>query len=251
VLEFSGKFRPHNTQEPGQEPAIPAEIPETCLVVIVVNFSFVLTHQSSFTLLSPTMTSWNRERNASPEGVATMIMLCPAQERTARELHELPVEEREKVWADMSGNSNTTTYSINPEEESFLQEKLDQLEIEVSTISEKEVFDQTRRTFPDYVNSRSFRLLFLRSTSFDATLAATKMTRHFEEKLILFGEETLGRDILQSDLSSDDLDSLHCGGMQILQGAERAGRTIMYSRYTSLRFKTPENMVRAVICLTT
>lgn len=177
-------------------------------------------------------------------------MFCPAQERTARELHELPVEEREKVWADMSGNSNITTYSINPEEESFLQEKLDQLEMEVSKITEKEVFDQTRRTSPDYVNSRSLRLLFLRATSFDAMLAATKMTRHFEEKLILFGAETLGRDILQSDLSSDDLDSLYCGGVQILQGAERAGRTIFYSRYTSLRYKTPETMVRAVICLT-
>jgi len=179
-----------------------------------------------------------------------MIMFCPEQERTARELHELPVEEREKVWADMSGNSKITTYSINPEEESFLEEKLDRLEIELSKISQREVFDRAQRTSPDYVNSRSLRLLFLRSTSFDATLAATKMTQHFEEKIVLFGEETLGRDILQSDLSSDDLDSLYCGGVQILQGAERAGRTIMYSRYTSLRYKTPENMVGAVICLT-
>jgi hypothetical protein len=46
--------------------------------------------------------------------IANRILFCPAEERTARELQQLPQKEREQVWADMTANPETTFYRNEP-----------------------------------------------------------------------------------------------------------------------------------------
>lgn len=99
---------------------------------------------------------------------------------------------------------------------------------------------------PRYVRSPSFRLMFLRSTEGDAKKAAKRLTRHFKTKLRLFGEDKLVRDIVLDDLSEDDMEALKSGGFQVLKKRDTAGRSILFGRYTSMKYKTIDNMLRAL-----
>ncbi len=79
----------------------------------------------------------------------------------------------------------------------------------------------------DYV-SPNFRLKFLRAEKFDAHLAAVRMALHFEEKLELFGEDKLAREIIQSDLDEDDMASLSSGYVQILDALDMGERKVIF-----------------------
>ena len=68
---------------------------------------------------------------------------------------------------------------------------------------------------PEYVLDTGFCLKFLRAEQFDVPLAAARMALYFQEKEALFGEDKLCRDILLSDLNSDDLECLKTGYVQV------------------------------------
>ncbi|VEU35002.1 unnamed protein product [Pseudo-nitzschia multistriata] len=99
---------------------------------------------------------------------------------------------------------------------------------------------------PSYVKNPEFRLMFLRATEGDVKKAAKRLTRHFKTKLRLFGEDKLVRDIVLDDLSEDDMESLKSGGFQVLSKRDAAGRSVLFGRYTSMRYKTIDNMLRAL-----
>eukprot|EP00536_Pseudo-nitzschia_multiseries_P003775 jgi/Psemu1/186608/e_gw1.59.6.1 len=99
---------------------------------------------------------------------------------------------------------------------------------------------------PSYVRNPAFRLMFLRSTEGDAKKAAKRLTRHFKTKLRLFGEDRLVRDIVLDDLDDDDMESLRSGGFQVLPQRDAAGRSVLFGRYTAMRYKTIDNMLRAL-----
>jgi hypothetical protein len=71
-----------------------------------------------------------------------------------------------------------------------------------------------------------------------------RMVRHFETKLDLFGEESLGRDLLLSDLEEDDLDVFNTGVTQLVPTADVGGRKIVVDRPTVMKYKTRKNFVR-------
>jgi hypothetical protein len=172
------------------------------------------------------------------------IVCDPGHERTARELRQLPRESRERVWADMTGDPNTTYYSINPEEAAFVVDKLHEMHVEVQRIQIKPAYDLAFQMSPEYVNDPAFLLMFLRSDNYDASLAAQRLVGHLEQKLVLFGKEKLAVTITMRDLSEDDLETLSCGGLQLLPCKDRGGRLIMMGRYSEFVFKKRENMVR-------
>lgn len=178
--------------------------------------------------------------------IANRIMFCPAEERTARELEQMPMEDRERVWADMKGLPETAEYRINAESAEFLAERLFQLDQELTRIppSSKVAFSLAEHMAPNYVNGISFRLRFLRADDFDTQAAAVRMVLHFQEKAQLFGPETLGRDIFYSDLSDDDIESLEAGGLQILSHHDRTERTVVFTRQMNYKYKERKNMVR-------
>ena len=99
---------------------------------------------------------------------------------------------------------------------------------------------------PSYVRNPEFRLMFLRATEGNAKKAAKRLTRHFRTKLRLFGEEKLVRDIVLDDLNEDDMESLKSGGFQVLPKRDAAGRSILFGRYTAMKYRTVENMLRAL-----
>lgn len=143
----------------------------------------------------------------------TRILFCPTEERTARELQELPSEAREQVWADMTGDPETTYYRIHNESPEFVSLCLAELSTSLDAYSHpsRGSFDRAFELDCDYVNSQ--RIKFLRADNFAATAAANRMIAFFQMKEELFGTDKLSRDILLNDLSADDLKSLKGGGM--------------------------------------
>jgi len=99
---------------------------------------------------------------------------------------------------------------------------------------------------PGYVRNPEFRLMFLRATEGDTKKAAKRLTRHFKTKLRLFGEEKLVRDIVLDDLSEDDMEALKSGGFQVLKKPDAAGRSVLFGRYTSMKYKKTDNILRAL-----
>jgi hypothetical protein len=87
---------------------------------------------------------------------------------------------------------------------------------------------------------------FLRAEKFDASLAATRMALHFDEKLILFQEEKLARDILLSDLNEDDMACLKTGYLQVLPELDFGNRKVLfyYKAYSDC-YNERENLLRA------
>jgi hypothetical protein len=181
---------------------------------------------------------------------ACKIWFSPDGERAARELNQMTTDEREKVWADLSGRESATNFRKEVAEDTkVIEEKLQELDNELLAIKQQQsksskAFDHAQVIAPEYTNNRAFRLMFLRSTVFDAQTAAASMVRHFETKLDLFGEETLGRKLLLSDLEEDDLDVFNTGVTQLVPTADVGGRKIVVDRPTVMKYKTRKNFVR-------
>ena len=79
---------------------------------------------------------------------------------------------------------------------------------------------------PTIKNDYEFKMMFLRVDNFDPANAAKRIARHFEEKMLLFGESRLTKKITLDDLSPDDINQLGSVGYGILPfqtGAETDG----------------------------
>ena len=210
--------------------------------------------------------------------LAQMIWCMPQDRRTANELMTASSEEREKVWADMIAEPQSTRYKINPEEPAFIEQCLAELNEELdksmtSTTSGGSdsvngnveginitPYEQAYRTSPEYVTSRSFQLSFLRADRFDPKAAAQRIRLHFETKKELFcsggsGEADSNIDILGRDVTLDDLtdEERKCYStsndgsghfMRFLDGRDMAGRPILFGRTARLNFENLFSEVR-------
>jgi hypothetical protein len=167
-------------------------------------------------------------------------VLCnPRHHRSNEDLNRLSINERKRVFEDLAGSSPVQAEDIHE-----VIKALQEMEVELSNSTpNKEAFDLASKMSPDYVNDLSFRLIFLRGNEYDPKRAAEQVVLHFEEKLLLFGQEKLARDIKLSDLSADDMESLSSGGIQISNVKDHAGRTIIFFRFAECRFKQRENCV--------
>lgn len=156
----------------------------------------------------------------------------------------MPQKEREKVWADLSGNEKTSLFRKEVvENNDEIDKALDDLQGEIDSISNKEAFTIAENQSVNYVQDRAFRLCFIRSCEYDGKKAGRLLVDHMETKRNLFGNEGLSRDIQLSDLSQDDMDTLESGGIQFLRERDNAGRIILYSHVDCLKVKRPENFV--------
>mmetsp|Transcript_40007 Transcript_40007/g.61477 ORF Transcript_40007/g.61477 Transcript_40007/m.61477 type:complete len:383 (-) Transcript_40007:315-1463(-) len=155
----------------------------------------------------------------------------------SRELKQLPMRTREKVGQDLYGLSEGDT--IEPSDFDSLREEIDKIEA-------KQAYERAYEMDPEYVSNTAFQLMFLRATQGKAKAAAKRMVRHFDTKLHLFGEEKLVKDIQISDLDEDDMEALESGGFQVLPERDLAGRSVLFGRYTCMRYRSIENMLRAL-----
>ena len=143
----------------------------------------------------------------------------------AQAMNSLSMEERRNALHDIHGVAD-----IQEDNPQFIDQKLNELEIELCHIpnDHKHAYYTAKAKSPGYVADREFRLLFLRADSFDVKAAAKRLTRHFETKLELFGQDVLGRDVLLSDLNELDMKALKSGFVQWLPHRDRAGRAVMF-----------------------
>lgn len=162
------------------------------------------------------------------------------------------------MWNDLSGDEGRRrTFGTDGKEyfskelfepEYVVQDALKDLadELDKMPSNRKRALEKAVEMSPEYVQNRNFRLKFLRAEQFDASLAATRMALHFEEKYELFGEEKLGREILLSDLNEDDMESIRTGYLQILPDLDFGNRKVIFY-YKALHgcYKDKENLLRS------
>jgi hypothetical protein len=175
--------------------------------------------------------------------IVSGILFCPAEERTARELQQLPKGEREQVWADMTGNDDMIYYRMHAETAEFLEERIAAFteELQKGHESNRPAYDLAVQQNASYVHHQ--KLKFLRADNFVLSSAASRMFAHFALKLDLFGPQMLARDVKLEDLNEDDLESLKAGGMQVLPMQDHATRPVLFTRAANYVYKDRKNIV--------
>jgi hypothetical protein len=175
--------------------------------------------------------------------IVSGILFCPAEERTARELQELPKGDREQVWADMMGNDEMISYRMHAETAEFVEDSIAAFteELQKGQKSNRSAYDLAVQQNASYVHNQ--KLKFLRADNFVPSSAASRMFAHFALKLDLFGPQVLARDVKLEDLNEDDLESLKAGGMQVLSMQDHATRPVIFTRAANYVYKDRKNIV--------
>jgi hypothetical protein len=151
----------------------------------------------------------------------------------AQAMTQLSVQEREQAYEDMHGVSETVQET--PE---LIATSLRQMEQCLQNIHHKPAYNLAITIRADYVQDRTFRLMFLRAVRFDPELAANRLIKLLDWKLKIFGEETLCKwHIGLEDLDDDSRFMLESGLVQVLPERDSRGRVIfVISPNNVLRF---------------
>lgn len=144
----------------------------------------------------------------------------------SKELLQLSLRDRNKIDEEIHG-----VMTLAPEESpEFLEQALLQLAEEIEGIPDnspaKAAYLQSQGYPNTYVNTKDFRLKFLRCDLFDARKAAGRMLKFLTVASDLFGPQLLHRPMRFSDLTKGDEKILRKGFVQILPYRDRAGRPI-------------------------
>ena len=197
------------------------------------------------TLSHPPLFDSNGELNIQQVALDQNLIRRVEADETA-EYYDLGGNEREKVLEEIHGVADV----MIEEGPDFVQERLNQMEIELNKLSRNEsliAYDRAVFLSPSIVKDTDFRLMFLRADLFDPRKAARRLTNFFQSKVELFGEDKLLDDITLNDLDEDDMTTLTTGGFMLLPSKDRAGRTIMFVSQKSLKYKSWKNLVRTEV----
>lgn len=140
------------------------------------------------------------------------------------EMNGLSVQERERVYEEIHGVAD-----LLEETPELLQESLEAMRLALGGISRshRKALDRAFFLRPSLQTDDKLHLLFLRSTNFqDPELAAHKMCRYFEHKLLLFGEDKFVRKIQLDDLTFAERQMVLGGSYQYLPTKDRSGRVV-------------------------
>ena len=183
----------------------------------------------------------------------------------AEEMNQLSVQERESIYNDIHGITNSGSYSAGDcihhernkytqlieETPSLLRDTFVQLNYELEQLRPTApAFDRCQRLYGSrtesetgrnssgnsnsnsnrtstqpgtYINTESFRLMFLRCDYFDCVKAAKRMCSFAEIMYELYGDVGLQRRAYLSDLSPYEQKILRAGNSQIVPGRDRSG----------------------------
>ena len=141
------------------------------------------------------------------------------------ELNSLSLQERGSIYEEIHGVDSEIEETPQLVAES-LQLMGAALQLQVPAL--RDLYNQARQINPDYVDSHSFWLQFLRAEYFVAPKAALKLCRFLAGKVEYFGMDCLARPItLDDDFDPDDLEWLTSGITQLLPSRDRSGRIII------------------------
>ena len=214
----------------------------------------------------------NREQvfaNRHVEETSTLAALgqniletCSSLTSAVREYYRMSQGDQLQVWDDLVGYQgqrrvfvegkelpgNSEQYEPRHMVETALRELSQELR-RMPTTCEHRALDLALEKYPKYVLGRKFLLKFLRAEKFDIFAAATRMCRHFEIKLELFGETALGREIKLNDLDEDDMEAMKSGYIQVLQGKDVGHRPVIfyYKAVSSECYKERTNIVSLLL----
>lgn len=132
-----------------------------------------------------------------------------------------------------------------PNKEEISPELIGELWEQMHSLEEKPAWELAVQMNKEYTMSQKRGMAFLRSVDGKPKQAAKRLARHFQVKLDLFGAEKLVKDIELSDFDEYDMDALYSGGFQVLASKDRAGRPILFGRYTLMKYRDVKNMVSA------
>jgi hypothetical protein len=181
---------------------------------------------------------------------ACRIWFRAPEGRAAQELRELPTDERERVWADLTGNQNISNFEVADEDPALIHRCFTELRNELFEHAKKQpakALSIVINTSPNYICNPPFMLKFLRAQGLNVRLTLALMVRHFELKRKLFGVEKVDRDILLSDLNEYDMEFLKHGAYQYLKGTERAGRSVSFLNLADPSYSSRSNVVRQAL----
>lgn len=140
----------------------------------------------------------------------------------AREMNRLSIAERERMFETVHGVSQ-----VVQEYPAMVNAALSALEEEIASIQSKSAYEQALMLNRAYVQSKKFRLMFLRADNFDVKKAAARLVLFMEKKKHYFGVNSLVRSLTYDDLTSDDIETLKAGGNQILPSRDQSGRLVI------------------------
>ena len=141
----------------------------------------------------------------------------------AKEMNELTVQERERVYEEIHGVAD-----IVEETPELVAASLQKMRSELAHISrpKRKALDRAFFLRPGLETDDKLHMMFLRCDRFDAAKAAAKMCRHFEHKLMLFGDEALPRDITLDDLTDKEMALMYRGANIFFSPNDRGGRNV-------------------------
>jgi hypothetical protein len=172
---------------------------------------------------------------------------CPtpaeADAMLAKEMNQLSVDEREKVFEDVHGIARAVDEPLD-----YVKNSLVLLEEELSKTPNKVAFDLAKFQSKEYVSDEKLRLMFLRAENFDVCMAASRMVKFFDEKYELFGPEKLTKEIILADLDPGDIAALERGFYQVLPEKDCAGRKVLCFFPKLQVVQTTQNMVSKDVC---
>ena len=159
------------------------------------------------------------------------------------EIQGLDDDEREQLRRDLYGQ-DTLIIDETPE---LLRTSIAQLQeaLEATDDDDKQAFLRAQQECPEYVNSETFLIPFLRCEQFNAELAAKRIVLYWEEKLNLFGEERAFGPINLDSLQESDLRVIQGGGVSLVP-SDLHGRAVMHVDRGLYGWK--QNGREAVVC---
>lgn len=168
-----------------------------------------------------------------------------AESLLVQELTKLTVEERNQALEDLHGVSGAVPH----EDPEMLRGKLLDLDHELKKLldcsnGKGKAYRLAKSMDPSFVESVEFRKSFLRADFYDTTAAAKRLSTYLKYKLDLFGPDKLVKEITLKDLSDDDMESLECGALQVLNETDQSGRAILVIFNHRRKYKEVDNMVR-------
>ena len=142
------------------------------------------------------------------------------------EIQGLDDQVKEQLRRDLYGQDTT----IVEETPVLLRTSIAQLQeaLEATDDDDKQAFLRAQQECPEYVNSETFLLPFLRCEQFNATLAARRIVRYWEEKLNLFGDEHAFGPVTLDSLQESDFRVIRGGGVSLVPSKDEGGRALIH-----------------------
>lgn len=166
----------------------------------------------------------------------------------AKELYSMSLEEREKLYEEIHG-----VHDDVDETPDFLRTKLTALEMEIQLLivqRKAEFYQIAFRLSETSMTDRNFRLMFLRAEYYNPQNAARRIMQFLERKKKYFGEETLGRPLLLTDMNEDDMECLRSGILQLLPTRDSVGRAVIADMNMdgNYQVKNIDSVVGGLVC---